>query len=276
MPEPVSTPESIVLTVGPSTTLPLGTALVVCDDPNEKKAIRMASKAVIDRFYKLLVSVPACSKEGIYLSKILAATVRMASGIQRRRATRRIMEELAERQRKQQSGRYIHTEWWKAGVRIAIRMLLLAGFGYFFAEAFFPGMKSMANVEGSSASVTTALAVTFIGLCLRSAGISLFLNKVMNQYTEAMRTAKEEYLEAARKEYRWAAEASVTAWKEFTGRDPDILSESITELIIAEATSEAGRQQENTGRKKPSWLREIIDFFISLRSPEGRGKPRAG
>ncbi|MDD4889001.1 MAG: hypothetical protein PHU85_03655 [Phycisphaerae bacterium] len=257
-PQP-TTPEAATRSFGPSHVLNLGTALYVQDDPTEGEATRQAARDFTRHFHELIESVPTASPECVYLGKILAAAVSLSSGIKRRRETRAKMESAAAQKMRNMSGRLLQLEWRRMLLNLALRLVLLAGFGYFFAEAFFPSMKHMQNVEGRTASIATALGVALLGLLVRSLVITYRVGVITRQYTNALDHAKAEYIASARKEYAWAADYACTAWREFTGREPEVLAQNIMVLM----TSSAIGGSVDTPRTRPGLrgkLRELLDL----------------
>ena len=214
----------------------LASAIYARDYGPENSARRTCGNLVIHEFTRALATFPEASRERVYLARILNIAVDLAIGIRTKKEIRASRLEDALQDRDLHYHRMVKAERWQGLLRMAMKLLLLSGFGYAFARTIIvtDGAGRMTPADEKWASAAFGMGFALIATYVRSWIIDRRIGALFRKHDQEARAAHREYQRTVTREYRWATDEAIDAWERMAGVKPELNTAAILSLMAPE------------------------------------------
>lgn len=230
--------------IAPGEAIMAGFSMVAADNESLGPTLRAAARKAADEFKATIESFPPGTRERHYVEELLLAAVSFAAGLARRQQERSQRIVTAEQEREFNFKRIVQTQRATGILKGGVQLLLLGGFAYALVNAVF-GYRLMEEQDDKRrfVSLATALASALIGSFFKAWYTGTRIDQVDHKYRDALKEAKQIYMQDATQEYEFAAQEANLAWKKFTGRPPpmtDAFRVLVLGLLGSDAPEESG------------------------------------
>jgi hypothetical protein len=214
----------------------LGLAIYNRDYSLSDSGRRASGSLVIEEFHRSIASFPHDSLERVYLTRILMISVDLAHGIRTKKEIREARLDDATRDRDMHYQRLVKAERWQGLLKLALKLLLLSGFGFAIAKTFLSTRPDdpARQVNEGWASTAFGLGFALLATYIRSWMIDRKIGNLFKRHDREAHIAEMAYQRTVRREYQWAADEAIHAWECMTGCRPNTNTAALMSLMSPE------------------------------------------
>jgi hypothetical protein len=247
---------------------------VAAENHQAKSVTAKRAHDVVAEFERLCNAFPKNSPEGVFLFTISQIIVSLSRAIIRGKRNLESQRRIAEKERKERLN-----DISKAGRQAGIfnagwRVFLMAGLGFFLAEAFFPEANLKEGANPTYVSLATSIVTVMIGTYLRSWFVSQKVTRIFLAYHHSVMFAEKKYEIDIFEEYQRAKQSATIAWKHLTGSLPPEVP-GFEELLQEQIKSRVKFEREaQIILANPFWgmLLSVFDVLKRIRLRRGKKK----